>query len=433
MRSLLSPVVPVIAVVFFLAGGSLRAQTPVARVQTVSPVEKPLARVTEQPALIEAYAVAPLFPRVSGYVEKVNVEIGQRVKQDEVLLTIAVPDLEAEQKQREAEVLEADAEIEQTRVAIEVARQALATAKCQADEYAALVDRAKSDVDLAQTEYVRNKGLVEQNAISVSILDEATQRLSSMRANLVATKAKQSIGQSRVAESEAQVAAAEANHRAAVAKSAVAKARDERTKTDIQYAKLRAPFPGAIAARHVDPGHLARAVALPGASPLLVVVRDDLLRISVEVPEVEAAMLDDDDNVTLRVPALGNGTISAKVTRVAAAIDPITRTVRAEIELPNADRKLRPGMFAHASIAVDERAKCLVVPASAIMTDDGKTYCLVIKNGAVAKAGVQIGLRGASEVEILSGVSTADHVIPKNLSNYVVGQPAEALPAASKP
>jgi RND family efflux transporter MFP subunit len=274
--------------------------------------------------------------------------------------------------------------------------------------------------------------LAASNSVPAKVRDEVQSQFNSAAANVTAAAAKLKTGSALIAESKAKTVAAKADLRAAEAKHAVAEAEVEQLKALLAYTEMAAPFDGSISHRAADQGHLVSGSTGGNAKPLITIVQTDRLRVTVDVPEIESGYLAPGNPVTMRFPALSNQTVTAKVTRVAAAIDADTRTLRAEIELDNAESKLRPGLFAHAVITVAEREKCLVLPVSAILVEAGKSSCLCVRNGVITRVPLELGLRAGSEVEVLSGLTTADNVVPKNPANYTVGQAAEVIPPATK-
>lgn len=421
-----------VAIIGIVSGTAFGQAPAIMRIVTIQPAEKGLQRVVEQPAQVEAYAIAPLYAKIGGYVDKVPIEIGQVVKEGTVLLTISSPELVADFKQKESLVKQADAALDQAQAAIDVAAAMEKTAAAQTEELAALVAKAKAELTRTKSELDRMTQLVATNSVPTKVRDEALGHFQAAEANVSAAEAKAKTGTALIDEAKAKAASAQADKRAAEAKQAVAAADLALAKAMLAYTEVRAPFDGAIAQRAVDPGHLVSAASANSGKPLLTIVQTDRLRVAVDVPESESGFLTPGDPLTIRFPALGNLSVTDKVTRVAAALDTNTRTLRAEIELPNTEGKLKPGLFAHALITVAEREKCLVLPVSAVATDAGKSYCLGIQGGVIAKIPVELGLRAGNEVEIVQGIKKTDQIIPKNLSNYTVGQPAEAILPAAK-
>ena len=133
------------------------------------------------------------------------------------------------------------------------------------------------------------------------------------------------------------------------------------------YTQLRAPFDGIVTKRTIDTGHFVQPAIGAKTEPLFVVEKSDTVRVFVEVPETDAAWVQKYAVATVRVPVLQNRTLTGKVTRTAGSLNRTSRTLLAEIDLPNADGTLRPGMYAYATIAA-ERPQVLTVPATAVVT-----------------------------------------------------------------
>jgi HlyD family secretion protein len=133
----------------------------------------------------------------------------------------------------------------------------------------------------------------------------------------------------------------------------------------------------------------------------------DPVRIFVDVPEADAASVNDGDAARVRVQVLGDRQIRGKVTRNAWALNARTRTLRAEIDLPNADGTLRPGMYAHAAITV-ERANAWTLPVSAVATQGDQAYCYRVEDGKAVRTPVKVGIRDKDVVEVLKKQTKAD-------------------------
>jgi len=186
--------------------------------------------------------------------------------------------------------------------------------------------------------------------------------------------------------------------------------------------------------RKVDTGQLTT----PGntGTPLFVVARSDIVTISVGVPETVAPFVNVGDPAKVRLTAIDGKTFEGKVTRTAWALDSATRTLLAEIDLPSADDVLRPGLYAYATIVAEEHANVLTVPATAIVKDSGKTYCVAVVDGRARRKEVQIGLSEGKRTEVVSGLDERDKVVEANAGSIADGQEVEPIPpveGAAKP
>jgi HlyD family secretion protein len=190
----------------------------------------------------------------------------------------------------------------------------------------------------------------------------------------------------------------------------------------LAYTEIKAPFKGVVTQRNVDTGHFTQATRGTDAKPLFVVSQSDTVRVFVDVPELEAALVEPGDSATVLVQALRNREIPAKVTRTSWTLDPSNRSLRTEIDIPNSEHGLRPGMFATVRILLDERSDSLVLPVAAILQADNKTYCNRVENGKIVREPVVLGLRSGDEVEIASGLSGKETIVLARSAALTPGQ-----------
>jgi RND family efflux transporter MFP subunit len=419
-------------------GGGASQDLP--KVTTTLATKKPIAQKTEQPGRIEAFQVAPLFPRATGYVQEVLVDIGDRVqgpKLDEKgnittpgqpLIVISAPDIEEQLHQAQASLKQAEAEARQAEAAILVAKASVQSANALIEQSKA--DALKSDADVKRwkSEYDRVSSLAESRAVTAKLADEAEQQFRAAEAGRASAHANIRSVEAKGSEAQVGVTKAEADAEAMRARVAVAEAAVRQAQVMVDYLTVRAPFDGTITQRQVDPGRL---VQLPKAmeKPLLTVVQADTVRLFVEVPEIDAVLVEAGRKATIRIPSLPGRMIEGTVTRAAWSLDESNRTLRTEFDLPNKDGLLRPGMFAQVVLAVAERPEALVVLKSAVVVIEGQSTCMVVKEGVVEARPVQVGLRAASEVEITSGLAAGDAVISANASAFKTGQRVQAVAA----
>ena len=125
---------------------------------------------------------------------------------------------------------------------------------------------------------------------------------------------------------------------------------------------------------------------------LLEIARIDPITVVVGVPEIESARIDPGDPVQLRIPALGSGPpLKATVTRTSWSLDTSNRTLRVEVDLPNPDAKLRPGLYCYATITEEERADVLSLPVAAVVESTDQPYCVIIDNGRATRHLLETG------------------------------------------
>jgi membrane fusion protein (multidrug efflux system) len=203
-------------------------------------------------------------------------------------------------------------------------------------------------------------------------------------------------------------------------KLAVAKANLERAETLISFSKITAPFPGVITWRGVDPGAF-----IPAAQGSGVVRLTDFskVRVQIAVPEPETPLIKTNLPIKLKVAELPTREYSGAITRISYSLDPATRTMLAEVELPNDKSELRPGMFAAVSIGVEKKNDAQLLPIAAVLQEKSGPSVFKENNGAAKKTPVKLGFTDANSAEILDGLSANDRVIVLGKLTLTDGQP----------
>lgn len=194
----------------------------------------------------------------------------------------------------------------------------------------------------------------------------------------------------------------------------VAKANLERTETLLNYAKIVAPFSGVITRRFVDPGAFipsATTGSTPQSAAIVTLTDFESVRLQVAVPEVEASLVAVEQPVKLTVEGLPGRTFEGKVTRYSYALDEESKTMLAEIELPNPKLELRPGMYATVKIGLQRKEDALLVPAAALVQEKASAFVFTIANDKAKKTPVKTGFDDGRNVEILSGLKPGEPVL----------------------
>ncbi len=408
------------------------------RVAVVKPERKAIRQVVEQPASLEALESAPIFSKVAGYVERVAVDIGDRVtgpqygpeqqlvKPGQVLLQLSLPEVQKEVQQKQAAIGEARALVDQAYAQVRVSEAKAAIARIQIHSAEAGIRRAQAQFDRQQSEHERLKKLVAQNALAPKVVDEALESVKLAQAGLDESQSQLESTKAAVREAESLIARAQADHAAAEAHVKVTEAALAQSQAMLDYGALRAPFAGIVSRRHVHTGHFVQPAGQ--GLPLLEVTRVDIVRVLIDVPENVAPLIDAGDPVTIRFPSAALPSIDAQITRLSWALDKATRTLKAEVELRNTTGKLRPGMYAYASIVAAEQSAAWVLPLSAVVSEKQAVFCACVENGQVVRKNLQLGLRTATEVEVVQGLSGSEQVVRSNAASLAVGQSVEVLP-----
>ena len=403
------------------------SQAPAAvRVSTVTPARATIRRTTEEPGQIQPYETTPIHAKIAGYVREIAVDIGDTIHKGQVLAELSVPELEAELQQKQALAAQARVQKAQAESAVDVARAAVASAEARVVQVQAAIRRTEADVARWQSEAQRIEQLVRERAITSTLLDETRSKLEAAQAARDEARAQVRSAEAALAQAQAELEKARADVNAATARIDVADADTRQTEAMLGYTRIEAPYDGVVTQRHVDTGHLTA----PGTAgePILVVARTDRVTIAVGVPETDAPLVDPGDRAEIRLQALAGRTFEGTVTRTSWSLDPTTRTLRAEVDLENPDGVLRPGFYAYATIIAEERADVLTVPASAIVRDGGKAFCVAVVDGKARRCEVHLGLSDGKAVEVLSGLDGGEVVVAANAALLAEGQPVQAAP-----
>ncbi|MBL8795856.1 MAG: efflux RND transporter periplasmic adaptor subunit [Planctomycetia bacterium] len=335
------------------------AEAPRASAVTlVKPQLQTLRCTIEQPAHIEAFEETPLVARIAGYVGKVNADIGDRVRKDDVLAELHVPEMEIELRQKEALVRQAEAELKLAKDSLPLTEAEVKRTKSQAERFAK----------------VGGNGVLDRENI------EETQY------SFEASKARLEMARSEVSVREARLAVARENRDFAQAM--------------LQYRLVRAPFDGVVVRRHIDTGHFLQPGAGASAQPLFVVASTGVMRVFADVSEAEAPLVSDGCPARIRVQTLKGQEFVGKVTRSSWSLDARARTLRVEIDLPNPQGVLRPGMYATVQLHA-EFSNRLTLPTTAVANQGVQTVCFQVVDGKTVSVPVQTGLRAAGLVEVL--------------------------------
>jgi membrane fusion protein (multidrug efflux system) len=191
-------------------------------------------------------------------------------------------------------------------------------------------------------------------------------------------------------------------------------AREAEIDAQIAYATIEAPFDGVVTARAIDPGDMVHQASSPKGSgePLLKVAKLDLIRVKTYVPEREAVWANTGDGAQISFDALPGQIFGGTVARLSGAIDPATRTMLVEIDLPNADGRIRPGLYGQVRLALEQRQAALALPAAAVQYGDGGAFVFVAATGDVARrTPVQTGLSVGGWIEIVAGLEGDERVV----------------------
>lgn len=218
----------------------------------------------------------------------------------------------------------------------------------------------------------------------------------------------------------------------AEARLAMAQAALAQHETMLRYAKITAPFDGIVTMRYVDVGSFvpaATASSNPQAAAILTLMDYSTIRVRVPVPEIEAARVKVGQPVFVTTDSLPGKTFQGKVSRHTGALDEATRSLLVEIDLPNRDLALRPGMYAIVKIGVEQHTNALLIPAAALVREKAAGFVFTLTDGKATRVPVKYGFNDGTNVEILEGIPENARVIIPGKVALTNGQAVRAVEA----
>jgi len=377
-------------------------------VKVVRPERRDIRLSIAQPGVIEPYEQTAIYSKVAGFVQKWCVDIGAKVKKDDLLVEILVPELAEEHNQKIALVEQEKAMVKQAEKLVTVAQSNLQAAADAVVEAEANVSQYQAAVKYWQGQLDRLKRV--GTAVNPEVLPETQQQIEEKQAELEAAKSAVKTKDSQRAAAEAQIEKAKADLSAAEAKVRVAEAEERRLAAMFAYTKISAPYDGVITTRNVNTGDFVRPAsgdasgAEGGAggrsNPLFVIARTEPVMFVIGVPEVDAPYVSVGTKASLRLQALAGREFDVAVSRTSLTLHNQSRTLQAEIDLPNPHDELLPGMYAYGSIEI-ERPKVRAIPMSATVQIGNRMCCYLVKDGKAVRTQIQAGVSDGTWIEVV--------------------------------
>ncbi len=339
------------------------------------------------PGNIQAVTEAPILARATGYIRKRSVDIGDRVKAGQVVAEVEAPELDQQ-------ILQANAAIEQ--------------AKSNVQQAEAAIQQGRANENLARLTAGRMTNLLGRGVISKQDNDNAQAQYAAQQANVEAlVKA--------AAAMRSSVAAAEANL-----------ARLNQMKT---YQTVRAPFDGIITLRNVDTGALVNE----GSTLLFRVAQTGILRTYINLPQADAESVKVGQHAIISIAERPGRKFDGIVTRTSNALDPATRTLLTEVQVPNGDGGLMPGMFAQVDLTVPRKYPPLLIPGDTLVVrSDGPQVAVVSAGGTVHFTRIQLGRDYGDRLEVLSGLEEGQRLAVNPSDEVREGVTVNAVAAPEK-
>ena len=345
---------------------------------------KPLERYLTVSSELVPFQEVDVYAKESGYVRDLVVDYGTRVKKGQVMAVLEIPELEVQLQQDDAAIRNASDQV--TRAEHELNR-----VEAQHKVLHLQFDRLNG---VAKTK----PGLVAQQEV-----DDA---------------------QGKDLAAEAQVEASKSNLQAAESQLQAAQAKKEHDSVLFDYSKITAPFTGVVTQRYANLGTLMQAGTSSStqAMPLVRVSQDDLFRLVIPVPESYVRYIRIGDPVKVSVPSL-NRNFPGKVTRFSVDVKEDTRTMHTEVDVPNPEHALLPGLYAEATITIERKAGALAVPLQAVNHEGDQTNVYVVNSSSkIEDRKVVLGIQTATEAEAVSGLNEGDQVVVSDRSGLKPGE-----------
>jgi len=342
---------------------------PTLGVATIKPSDGTM--IVTLPATTAAFTQANIFARASGYIDKRNVDIGDDVKAGQLLAQITAPELDHQITQAQAMLGQTEASLRQS----------------------------QANAELANVTWGRDKPLVQEGWV---------------------TKQQGTIDEQTLQAQQAAVGVAQANISAQQSQIKVLQQQKD-------YQSVVAPFDGVITLRNIDVGSLVQADATTGTF-MFTIMQTHVIRTYVHVPQDQAFGLGPGVPAVVRVPEIPGRDFPGKVTRVADALEPGTRTLLTEIDVLNPDGALTPGIYCTVELDIPRKVPSLIVPADAIVFNADGLRVAVLENGTAHFRKVTVTRDLGTSVEVNDGVKAGDQVILNPPVSLAEGSKVEARP-----
>ncbi len=372
-----------------------------AGISVIQPERRDIRMLVVQPGTIQAFEVTPVYSRIAGYVNKYYFNIGDIIKAGDVLLDMWIPDYVEQHAQTSAAARRAEVQIRVTESALRAAEAKVETAKARILSAKAGVERAQASYTRWDSEYKRLQTLVKDAVLDVQVRDETYRQFEEAiaardQANAMVSETMSGLDQAIADRDRARV-----DVEAAKADLVVAQTTDNQAKVNVDYGKIKAPYPGVITQRNVSPGDYLQPGGGSNSRPLFVLEQIDPVRVFVGVPELASFFVHDQDTAMIRFQALPGIFREGKVVRSGFSLNPSTRTLQTEIDIPNPDGHLHPGWYVTVTIAID-RKQVWTLPSNAIAFSGGQNYFVYLQvDGKPVRTPVIIGASDDTRTEIL--------------------------------
>jgi RND family efflux transporter MFP subunit len=367
--------------------GRVRAKGDAQATETVAVTKvarKTLQRTVTLSSELVPFQEIDVYAKESGYVKKLYVDYGSRVKEGQLMGILEIPELEAQLQEDQGDVKNASDEVSRAQH---------------------MLKRYQAMYKALDLEFTRLNGVFESKPGLV-----ARQEVDDAQGKDLAAASQVDAGQAAVEAAQSKLAASQSKL-----------AHDQAL---FAYSRITAPFAGVVTERYANLGTLMQAGtgSSTQALPLVRLSQDNLFRLVIPVPESSVRYIRVGDPVEVRVPSL-NRTVPGKVTRFSVDVREDTRTMHTEVDVSNPDRILIPGVYAEATLTLEKKTNVYVLPLQAVTIIGSQGSVSVVNNAdEIENRPVTLGMRTPAEIEIESGVQEGDQVVTSDRSQLKVGQ-----------
>ena len=371
-------------------GGETQAKNPAVApnegvsVGVTKVVRKALQRQLTVSSELVPFQQIDVYAKESGYVQKLNVDYGTRVKAGQVMAVLEIPELEVQLRQD-------DDAIKNTRDRVSFAEHE--------------VGRVEAQHTVAHLQFQRLAGVAKSKPglVAQQEVDDA---------------------QGKDLAAEAQVEASKSSLQSAQSELVSAQAKREHDQVLFDYSKITAPFAGVVTQRYANLGTLLQAGTNSStqAIPLVQLSQDDLFRLVIPVPESYVRYIRVGDPVSVMVASL-NRTFPGKVARFSVDVKEDTRTMHTEVDVSNTNHSLVPGLYAEATLTLEKSGHALTIPLQAVNHEGEQTTVYVVDQAnKIQDRKITLGLQTADDAEVLDGLSEGDMVVVSDRASLKAGQ-----------
>lgn len=349
------------------------------------------------PANIEPIQEIPVYARVDGFLKKRHVNIGDKVRVNQVLLEIETPEVVQQLKEAEAENKQAYSQLKSAQAELAQAKATLATHKAN-------VKKTQADLALAESQVKRYDDLAKEGAISLEQrdmkqrdVDASKALIEQANANVVAAKSQMEAYSERITAAQAAVESA--------------KAKEERFKSLASFQTIKAPCEGVITSCNVDDGALITSGSNTNATVLIQMARTNTLRVYTYVPQSFYRYVHTNMPTTITVSELPGQVFSGTVTHVSGGLNQESRTLTAEVVIPNKDGKLMSGMYAQVKFKIHRDISPIMIPSSSLVVRGDEVTVASVEDNKVKFVSVKLGRDYGKEVEVQTGLTEGQIIL----------------------